>query len=245
MIAEYLTGNSFWMTWFIFSSVNAIWYTTICGLMWYFLYCQKIFGTKWKTQIKWPKDSTIFKEWTTGLVCCGAAGFNMALTIYLSQLGYSQLYYQIESYSTLLWGILFQFTFMEIYSWAFHYACHNISFLWNIHKSHHLFPNPTPFAVMADDPLDMFIKSFPIVLIPQLFPTWDGALFGIFGLVNFIYGSFLHGGFDFPFLPSSTSKYLVSPWHHNDHHSGNMKCNFGFFTAFLDILFGTRSHPKK
>jgi sterol desaturase/sphingolipid hydroxylase (fatty acid hydroxylase superfamily) len=37
---------------------------------------------------------------------------------------------------------------------------------------------------------------------------------------------------------------LVSAWHHNEHHSGSLDHNYGFFTAFMDIAFRTRLSPN-
>jgi sterol desaturase/sphingolipid hydroxylase (fatty acid hydroxylase superfamily) len=97
---------------------------------------------------------------------------------------------------------------------------------------------------MADAPLDMFIKASPILWIPFLFPIWDVALIGTFAVMNFLYGIYLHGGFDLPWMPSPHSRYLVSAWHHNDHHAGSLDYNYGFFTGFMDILFKTRFTPS-
>ena len=96
---------------------------------------------------------------------------------------------------------------------------------------------------MADQPIDMLIKSSPILWIPMLFPVWDVALIATFATMNFAYGTYLHAGFDPPWMPSPHSRYLVSAWHHNEHHSGSLDHNYGFFTGFLDIWFGTRLTP--
>jgi sterol desaturase/sphingolipid hydroxylase (fatty acid hydroxylase superfamily) len=74
---------------------------------------------------------------------------------------------------------------------------------------------------MADQPIDMFIKSSPILWIPFLFPIWDVALIGTFATMNFLYGTYLHAGFDPPWMPSPHSRLLVSAWHHNEHHAGS------------------------
>jgi sterol desaturase/sphingolipid hydroxylase (fatty acid hydroxylase superfamily) len=33
----------------------------------------------------------------------------------------------------------------------YHYAGHYFSAMWSIHKHHHVFYNPSPFAVIADE----------------------------------------------------------------------------------------------
>jgi sterol desaturase/sphingolipid hydroxylase (fatty acid hydroxylase superfamily) len=106
------------------------------------------------------------------------------------------------------------------------------------------YSNPSTLGVMADQPLDMFLKASPILRIPFLFPVWDVALVGTFAIMNFIYGTYLHAGFDFPFMPSPHNRFLVGSWHHNDHHSGSVDYNDGFFTDFMDMLFKTRFTPS-
>ncbi len=137
------------------------------------------------------------------------------------------------------------FLVLEVFEWAFHWACHQNSLLWKLHKHHHRYSNPTPFGVMADNPFDMFIKASPILWIPFLFPIWDVALIGTFATINFAYGTYLHAGFDPPWMPSPHSRYLVSAWHHIEHHAGSLEHNFGFFTGFMDILFLTRLTPTE
>jgi sterol desaturase/sphingolipid hydroxylase (fatty acid hydroxylase superfamily) len=90
----------------------------------------------------------------------------------------------------------------------------------------------------------MFIKASPIIWIPMLFPIWDVALIGTFATLNFLYGTYLHAGFDPPWMPSPHSRFLVSAWHHNEHHAGSLDHNYGFFTGFMDILFKTRLTPS-
>jgi lathosterol oxidase len=35
----------------------------------------------------------------------------------------------------------------------------------DVHKHHHIFFNPTPFAVIADEWMDQFIRSLPMVVL--------------------------------------------------------------------------------
>jgi sterol desaturase/sphingolipid hydroxylase (fatty acid hydroxylase superfamily) len=77
-----------------------------------------------------------------------------------------------------------------------------------------------------------------------LFPVWDVALIGTFATMNFLYGTYLHAGFDPPWMPSPHSRYLVSGWHHNEHHAGSLEHNYGFFTGVRDIWFNTRFTPN-
>ena len=43
---------------------------------------------------------------------------------------------------------------------------HYFSALWTVHKHHHVFYNPSPFAVIADEYFDQFVRSTPLLLLP-------------------------------------------------------------------------------
>lgn len=135
----------------------------------------------------------------------------------------------------------------EAFEYAFHYASHKINFLWQVHKRHHLYSNPTPLAVFSDNPLDMWVKSSPVIWIPLLFPVLDITLFSWFSFISFVYGVYLHCGYEptnIPGLPTPHSKYFISAWHHNIHHKKNIDGNYGLFTKTMDYIFNTVYDPQ-
>ena len=67
--------------------------------------------------------------------------------------------------------------------WAYHYLGHSYSPLWTQHRSHHVFYNPSPFAVIADDLFDQLVRSAPLVLIPALVPVDIDWLFFTFTIL--------------------------------------------------------------
>ena len=54
----------------------------------------------------------------------------------------------------------------DLYEWSYHYLGHQYKFFWQIHKFHHKFHNPTPFAVIADCATDNFMRALPIFFFP-------------------------------------------------------------------------------
>jgi sterol desaturase/sphingolipid hydroxylase (fatty acid hydroxylase superfamily) len=226
------------------------------GLSWYFLACGGLYLLlhrsnlservhKWRTQRTWPTPAQVKGEVRDGTIAMSMVMVVVSTSFWMGIHGHGGLYSNPGEHS--LWyiplSIFFVFVTMEIYEWAFHWACHRVPLLWKIHQHHHRYSNPTSFGVMADQPIDMLFKASPILWMPFLFPVWDVALIGTFAIMNFIYGTYLHAGFDFPFMPSPHSRFLVGAWHHNDHHSGSVDHNYGFFTGFMDILFRTRFTP--
>jgi lathosterol oxidase len=73
------------------------------------------------------------------------------LALYLSRHGKSQAYCGVEPHG---WGYLV-FTFFviwlgtDLWEWAYHYFGHSTKLGWEQHRHHHVFFNPSPFAVIA------------------------------------------------------------------------------------------------
>lgn len=248
MFLQLFEGLPFYLLWPTLAAIGVGWYLLICGGLYLFLhrsrYAEK--ARRWKTQVQSTRSDQVRGEIVDGVLSMSMVMGSIAIAFWCSYHGYNRLYASPSEYP--LWyipiSILGVFLVMETFEWTFHWACHRNDLLWKVHKHHHRYANPTPFGVMADQPIDMFIKSSPILWIPFLFPIWDVALIGTFATMNFLYGTYLHAGFDPPWMPSPHSRILVSAWHHNEHHAGSLDHNYGFFTGFLDILFGTRLTPS-
>lgn len=249
MIFELFSDLPFYFLWPVLAVIGVAWYLAICGGLYLWLHRSRhsAAAARWKTQVQATRTDQVRGEVRDGVLSMSMVMGSFAIAIWCANNGYNQLYASPTEYP--LWAIpvsiLGVFLVMEVFEWAFHFACHRSPLLWKIHKHHHRYANPTPFGVMADQPIDMFIKSSPILWIPFLFPIWDVALIGTFTLMNFLYGTYLHAGFDPPWMPSPHSRYLVSAWHHNEHHAGSLDHNYGFFTGFMDILFDTRLTPTE
>ena len=247
MLLNLFAGLPFYLLWPVLAVIGVSWYMLFCGGLYLLLHRSRFSQTalRWKTQTQATRPDQVRGEIFDGVLSISMVMGCVALSFWCSYHGYNQLYASPTEYS--LWAIplsvLGVFVVMEVFEWAFHWACHQSSLLWKIHKHHHRYSNPTPFGVMADNPIDMLIKASPILWIPFLFPIWDVALIATFAAMNFAYGTYLHGGFDPPWMPSPHSRFLVSAWHHNEHHAGAINFNFGFFTGFMDILVGTRLTP--
>lgn len=247
MLLNLFDGMPFYVYWPVLAAIGVAWYLAICGGL-YLLLHRSGFASRarrYKTQLQPTRSDQVRGEAFDGVLSMSAGLVCVAIAFWGYYHGIGMLYASPTEYP--LWyipvSIFGVFLVMEVYEWAFHWACHRNALLWKIHKHHHRYSNPTPFGVMADQPLDMFIKASPIIWIPFLFPIWDVALIATFATMNFLYGTYLHAGFDPPWMPSPHSRFLVSAWHHNEHHAGSLDHNYGFFTGFMDILCGTRLTP--
>jgi len=63
------------------------------------------------------------------------------------------------------------FFFNELYEYAWHRACHTYKPLWELHKIHHNFHNPSPISVISNHPLDLFVQASPLLVVPFIFPV--------------------------------------------------------------------------
>uniref|UniRef100_A0A6U4NGD9 Fatty acid hydroxylase domain-containing protein n=1 Tax=Hemiselmis andersenii TaxID=464988 RepID=A0A6U4NGD9_HEMAN len=105
-----------------------------------------------------------------------------------------------------------------------------------IHKIHHLWKVPTPWASHAFHPLDGFAQSTPYHLYAFLFPINKVTYLLMFVFVN-CWTISIHDGF---FL--SKEGVINSSAHHAEHHL-HFTCNYGQYFTLWDRLFGTHRAP--
>lgn len=121
-----------------------------------------------------------------------------ALSLWLSRHGKSQAYCGDGGYGTPYLVLCFFIIWIgtDLYEFSYHYIGHVTAFGWENHKPHHVFFNPSPFAVIADDALDQFVRSAPMVLLPLAMPVNMDLLFFTFAMFFYVYGTYLHWGFE-------------------------------------------------
>ncbi len=129
----------------------------------------------------------------------------------------------------------------DFYEFFYHYLGHKYSFLWSQHKHHHVFHNPSPFAVIADEILDQFVRSAPLVILPMLVPINIDMMFLQFAIFFYGYGTYLHWGYESTILTAHHS-WINSSYQHYYHHKFaviNRPIYTGFFFKIWDELFGS------
>ncbi|KAH8170755.1 fatty acid hydroxylase superfamily protein [Sarocladium implicatum] len=154
--------------------------------------------------------------------------------------GYSKLYDSSSEGPGLWWDIL-QFPafllFTDFCIYWIHRYLHHPRIYKHLHKAHHKWIMPTPFASYAFHPIDGFCQGLPYHIFPFIFPMQKLASVVFFVFVNF-WTILIHDG---EYL--SNNPIVNGAACHSLHHS-RFEVNYGqFFTAF-DRLGGTYRLPE-
>lgn len=123
------------------------------------------------------------------------AAFCPALSLYLAQHKLSKGYCGApEGYGYGYMAFTFVTTWIvsDFFEFFYHYLGHSYDQLWNVHKYHHYFWNPSPFAVVADEYLDQLVRASPLLIYPLLFPINIDMLFFQFGQLRTLHLYYEH-----------------------------------------------------
>ena len=155
--------------------------------------------------------------------------------------GYAKLY-DLPSeapfylYNYLQFPLFILFTDFCIY-WI-HRGLHHPRLYKTLHKPHHKWIMPTPFASHAFHPLDGFAQSVPYHVFPFILPLQKLASVGLFAFIN-IWTILIHDGeyvADSPILNGAAC--------HTMHHL-YFNYNYGQFTTLWDRLGGSYRKPNE
>eukprot|EP01108_Squamamoeba_japonica_P010250 TRINITY_DN9905_c0_g1_i1.p1 TRINITY_DN9905_c0_g1~~TRINITY_DN9905_c0_g1_i1.p1 ORF type:complete len:323 (-),score=23.19 TRINITY_DN9905_c0_g1_i1:73-999(-) len=247
--------DNFFVTWMTITALTIVLVFAMSGTIFRLLYWRPTYETwLYKSQPKYPPAEMVRDEVIQTLKGVAAATFAPTLSLWLAKHGHSQAYCGIgEEHGGISWLIATFFItwigsdFVEFY---YHRLGHVTDWGWSVHVYHHIFWNPSPFAVIADEPFDQFVRALPLLVIPLLMPANINLVFFVFGVFFYAYGTFLHSGFELP-PPFDThnSLFLNTGYHHFLHHAKSIKnkpYHTGFMTQLWDWMFGTlHSGPCK
>lgn len=155
--------------------------------------------------------------------------------------GYSKLYDSLADepmpyYNWLQFPFFLAFTDFFIY--LIHRGLHHPSIYKHMHKAHHKWIMPTPYAAVAFHPVDGFLQSLPYHVFPFLFPLQKFAYLGLFVFVQ-IWTVFIHDG---EYVANGTI--LNGAACHTMHHLF-FNYNYGQYTTLWDRLGGTYRKPNE
>ena len=129
----------------------------------------------------------------------------MTVLLFLLEVrGYSRLYDGIGEFPygwfQLAASVLSFLFFTDMLIYWIHRGLHHRLVYKRLHKPHHVWKIPTPFASHAFHPLDGFLQSPPYHIYPFIFPLHKAVYLGLYTLVNIWTISIHDGGFRVPQL---------------------------------------------
>ncbi|KAF2273834.1 uncharacterized protein EI97DRAFT_423641 [Westerdykella ornata] len=154
--------------------------------------------------------------------------------------GYTKLYDRLEDapnmwYNVLQFPLFLLFTDFCIY-WIHRYLHHPLIYK-HLHKPHHKWIMPTPYASHAFHPMDGYAQGLPYHIFPFLFPLQKCAYVFLFIFIN-IWTVLIHDGeyyADNPIINGAAC--------HTMHHL-YFNFNYGQFTTLWDRLGGSYRKPN-
>ncbi|KAF2203448.1 hypothetical protein GQ43DRAFT_438832 [Delitschia confertaspora ATCC 74209] len=155
--------------------------------------------------------------------------------------GYSKMY-DATSEGPGLWYNYLQFPFFILFTDFFiywiHRGLHHRSVYKFLHKPHHKWIMPTPYASHAFHPMDGYAQSLPYHIFPFLFPLNKFAYVFLFIFVN-VWTVIIHDG-----EYVANSPIINGAACHTMHHL-YFRFNYGQYTTLWDRLGGSYRQPNE
>ncbi|GAM17249.1 hypothetical protein SAMD00019534_004240 [Acytostelium subglobosum LB1] len=244
MLCEISVWGNFMATWTLLSVAGLFFILLLSGIVFVKYYVKPTYEMwRWKTNPKYPSAEKVKDEIIMMLKGMVTATFCPALALQLAQRGASKAYCGVGEFG---WGYLIASFFIvwiasDFYEFFYHRLGHKYDFFWNIHRYHHQFYNPSPFAVIADEYVDQLVRSAPLLLFPMIAPINMDMMFLQYAIFFYGYGSYLHWGYEFSW-PDAHHPVINTAFQHYLHHAISIKnrpYHTGFFFKLWDQLFGS------
>lgn len=155
--------------------------------------------------------------------------------------GYAKLYDTVAEEPFPYYSIIqfpFFICFTDFFIYWIHRGLHHPLVYRTLHKPHHKWIMPSPFASHAFHPLDGWSQSVPYHVFPFIFPLQKWAYVFLFGFIN-LWTVFIHDG-----EYVSNSPVVNGAACHTMHHL-YFNYNYGQFTTFWDRLGGSYRKPNE
>ncbi|EKG16215.1 Fatty acid hydroxylase [Macrophomina phaseolina MS6] len=154
--------------------------------------------------------------------------------------GYSKMYDAAED-GPGMWYNLIQFPFFIVFTdfciYWIHRWLHHPKIYKHLHKPHHKWIMPSPYASHAFHPLDGYAQSLPYHIFPFIFPLQKFAYVALFAFVN-IWTVMIHDG-----EYVAESPIINGAACHTMHHL-YFNYNYGQYTTLWDRLGGSYRKPN-
>merc|ERR1712100_309025 len=240
-------GESFLVTWFAFTVLGLMAVFSTSGPLFYFYYWpSQVTFEKWqyKSNPKFPSPEKVRDEIVQMCKSVLCATLCPAAAVWLAYRGMGEGFCGTpEGYSWKYHVLSFAVIMIasDFYEFFYHWLGHKYKFFWEQHKHPPLFFNPSPFAVIADEFVDQFVRSAPLLIFPCLMPLNIDLMFAEYFVFFYIYGCYLHWGYELEW-PDAHHPIMNTAFQHYCHHAKAIigkPYHCGFYFKCWDQLFGS------
>ncbi|XP_022092110.1 lathosterol oxidase-like [Acanthaster planci] len=216
-------------------------YLTVSPLVFWFIFDHRLM--KHPLFLKNQIRREMWMSLTAGIFLC----LLTSVVLLLELRGYSKLYSMDEIDVTVYEAIVLVIRdsvglilFSDCLIYWIHRFLHHRYIYRHLHKQHHKWKIPTPFASIAFHPFDGFLQSVPYHIYPCIFPTNRHAYLVLFFLV-IVWTISIHDG-DYR-VPTVLRPFINGSAHHTDHHLF-YNYNYGQYFTFWDRIAGSYRSPS-
>jgi lathosterol oxidase len=246
MLCEIARHGNFFTTWAVLTLLALA--ATMAMSAWIFrryYWAPTIETWRKKSSPNYPSPELVRREVLQMLKGLVTATICPALALTLSQHGWGHAYCGVGERGVGWLVISFFAVWLgtDLFEFAYHRVGHVWRFAWKEHRHHHVFNNPSPFAVIADNPIDQLLRSAPMALFPLLMPMNMDLLFFTFSVFFYGYGAYLHWGHELSW-PDAHHPVINTAYQHYLHHARSTlhrPYHTGFFFKIWDQLAGSMS----
>jgi len=242
MLYELAQRGNFFTTWAALSALAFVMTIAMSALVFKRYYVNATFET-WQQKVNpaYPSATMVRREvlqMTKGLL---TATICPALSLHLVDRGWSKAYGGLGGHGVgyLVFTFFVMWIGTDFFEFYYHRLGHTTRWGWKEHKAHHVFFNPSPFAVIADDWLDQLVRSSPMLIFPLVMPINMDLLFLTFAAFFYGYGAYLHWGHELRGV-SAHNSWVNTSFQHYLHHAKSTldkPMRTGFFFKIWDKLF--------
>ena len=213
-------------------------YLLIAGLLFYILYVwkRKQFNHL-KIQKHFPERKQVKKEILYSILTFMIYGSSVWLFLFWIENGKTKLYYEVSDYGIAYFviSICAMIVMHDTYFYWTHRLIHHSKLFKYVHKVHHSFKSPTPWAAFAFHPLESIITIGIIPIILFVLPYHQLALIFFITFLT-LYNIIIHSGFSIGLL--KRLKFPNTPDAHDYHHLKSHS-NYGLYFTFWDKIMNT------
>lgn len=161
----------------------------------------------------------------------------LTMVLWFASLGFTRAYFEVDTFGWGYWwmSVLAMALVHDTYYYWAHRWMHRPRVFRHVHKLHHRFADPTPYAAYAFHPLEAVVEVAWFLPLAFIMPMHPGAV-ALYIVILTVLNVISHLGYEF--YPVRVARYFITSTHHNLHHS-RARGHFMLYFNIWDRLMGT------